>query len=70
MILFLFRFDVIYDGPTSNGAITDLSEMVKCRINLPATDMVSPQLMNTAVYTWAYGEPSIQLNEDSCVLLK
>ncbi|XP_030855913.1 uncharacterized protein LOC105440471 [Strongylocentrotus purpuratus] len=64
-----YIFDVIYDGPTANGAITDLSEMVKCRINLPATDMVTPQLMMTGVYTWAYGEPSIQLDEDSCVML-
>ncbi|XP_041460921.1 uncharacterized protein LOC121412078, partial [Lytechinus variegatus] len=64
-----YVFDVIYDGPTATGAITDLSEMVKCRINLPATDMVTPQLMKTAVYTWAYGEPSIPLDEDSCVML-
>eukprot|EP00057_Strongylocentrotus_purpuratus_P014495 XP_011668969.1 PREDICTED: uncharacterized protein LOC105440471 [Strongylocentrotus purpuratus] len=65
-----YVFNVIYDGPTANGAITDLSEMVKCRINLPATDMVTPQLMKTGVYTWAYGEPSIHLDEDSCVMLK
>ena len=67
---FVPRFGVIYDGPTATGAITDMSEMVKCRINLIATDMVTPQLMKTGVYTWAYGEPSIQLDDDSCVVLK
>eukprot|EP00057_Strongylocentrotus_purpuratus_P014470 XP_011668944.1 PREDICTED: uncharacterized protein LOC100890124 [Strongylocentrotus purpuratus] len=64
-----YVFGAIYDGPTASGAITDMSEMVKCRINLIATDMVTPQLMKTGVYTWAYGEPSLQLDEDSCVVL-
>ncbi|XP_071499468.1 uncharacterized protein MT2135-like [Diadema antillarum] len=64
-----YVLDAIYDGPTRVGVITDLSEMVKCRINLPATDMVSPQLMETAVFTWAKGEPSLELDEDSCIML-
>ncbi|XP_072173888.1 uncharacterized protein MT2135-like [Diadema setosum] len=62
-------FHVFYDGPTEVGVITDLSEMVKCRINLPAIDMVSPQLMETAVFTWAKGEPSLELDGDSCIML-
>ena len=64
------RSDIIYDGPTSAGVTTELSEMVKCGINLPSTDMVTPQLMATGVFTWAYGEPSLELNENTCVKLK
>ncbi|XP_071499467.1 uncharacterized protein MT2135-like [Diadema antillarum] len=62
-------FYAYYDGPTRVGVIKDLSEMVKCRINLPAIDMVSPQLMETAVFTWAKGEPRLELDGDSCIML-
>ncbi|XP_071477090.1 uncharacterized protein MT2135-like [Diadema antillarum] len=64
-----YVFDVIYDGPTSSGVITDLTEHVKCAVNFPSTDMVHPQLMETAVFTWAKGEPSLELQENSCVML-
>ena len=62
--------NLIYDGPTSSGIILDLGEMVKCGINFPSTDMANPQLMETAVYTWGKGEPSLKLDEHTCVLLK
>ncbi|XP_071499466.1 uncharacterized protein [Diadema antillarum] len=64
-----YGFNIIYDGPSVAGVTTDLSEMVKCRITYPAVDMVTPQLMATAVFTWAPGEPSLDLDETTCVLL-
>ena len=60
----------IYSGPERVGVVFDLTEMVKCRIDCPSNDMVTPQLMETAVYTWAKGEPSLALDKQTCVLLK
>ncbi|PIK58797.1 hypothetical protein BSL78_04256 [Apostichopus japonicus] len=58
-----------YDGPTRVGVITDLSDMMKCRIEFPACDHVNPELIKTAVYTWAESEPSVPLTRNSCVMI-
>lgn len=42
---------------------------MKCGVTYPAADQVNPVLLATAVFTWAEGEPSKPLTEQSCVLL-
>ncbi|XP_033106607.1 uncharacterized protein LOC117108628 [Anneissia japonica] len=63
------HYGIAYDGPTQVGTIQDLTEFVKCRIQFPAVDPVTPQVMATAVFTWASGQPKKTLTEESCVYL-
>ncbi|XP_071961354.1 uncharacterized protein [Antedon mediterranea] len=63
------HYRIAYDGPTQVGTTLDLSEFVKCRIQFPAVDPITPQVMATAVFTWASGQPSRPLTEGACVYL-
>nr|XP_054750591.1 uncharacterized protein LOC129256403 [Lytechinus pictus] len=66
---FLFENDYI-DGPTRVGIMESFSEFIKCGIQFPAGDQVHPQLMETAVYTWAKGEPATPITDStSCIML-
>ncbi|XP_071806953.1 uncharacterized protein MT2135-like [Asterias amurensis] len=56
-----------HDGPSTTGVIFDFSEYVKCRVQNPATDMITPELVSTAVFTWAEGEPTAPPTSESCV---
>ncbi|XP_078365594.1 uncharacterized protein LOC144649877 [Oculina patagonica] len=58
-----------WDGPKETGVILDYSRFMKCGVTYPAADQVNPVLLETAVFTWAKGEPSKPLTETSCVLL-
>lgn len=64
------HWPLISDGPTNVGVVTDYWELLKCRIQYPAGDHVNPQLMKTAVFTWAEGEPSSPLLSNTCVMMK
>ncbi|XP_071784442.1 uncharacterized protein MT2135-like [Asterias amurensis] len=61
------HYGPIYDGVTSTGVILDFTEFIKCRIQYPATDFITPSLIQTALFTWAKGEPSGTLTSESCV---
>ena len=58
-----------WDGPKETGVILDFSRFMKCGVTYPAADQVNPVLLATAVFTWAEGEPSKALTEQSCVFL-
>lgn len=58
-----------WDGPKKTGVIHDFFQFMKCGVTYPAADQVNPVLLATAVFTWAKGEPSEQLTNESCVLL-
>lgn len=58
-----------WNGPKETGVILDFSRFMKCGVTYPAADQVDPVLLATAVFTWAEGEPSKPLTEDSCVLV-
>ncbi|PIK53576.1 hypothetical protein BSL78_09494 [Apostichopus japonicus] len=63
------HYPIFWDGPTQTGVTTDLTEVMKCHIQYPAMDFVNQQLLKTAVFTWAAGEPSQNLEEESCIYL-
>lgn len=58
-----------WNGPKETGVILDFSRFMKCGVTYPAADQVNPVLLETAVFTWAQGEPSEPLTQASCVLL-
>ena len=60
---------MFWNGPKETGVILDFSRFMKCGVTYPAADQVNPVLLATAVFTWAEGEPSKPLTEQSCVLL-
>ncbi|XP_071818112.1 uncharacterized protein MT2135-like [Apostichopus japonicus] len=62
------HYPIVYDGP-SGGIMYDFVDMVKCNVQWPASDMVHPQMMRTAVFTWAEGEPSQTLQSGTCIAL-
>ncbi|XP_071818113.1 uncharacterized protein MT2135-like [Apostichopus japonicus] len=63
------HYPIVYDGPTG-GIILDFKELVKCHIQWLSADMVHPQMMRTGVFTWAEGEPSLDLQSGTCVALR
>ena len=63
------RYGPLYDGPSKVGVILNFTNLLTCGVNFPAADQVTPELMKTAVYTWAENEPKVPLSTDSCVLL-
>jgi len=40
-----------------------------CGVSIPSADQINPELMKTAVFTWAEGEPKKPITESSCVIL-
>ena len=58
-----------WNGPKETGVIHNFLPFMKCGVTYPAADQVNPVLLATAVFTWAEGEPSNPLTEQSCVLL-
>ncbi|KAJ8047056.1 hypothetical protein HOLleu_05948 [Holothuria leucospilota] len=63
------HYPIFWDGPTQTGVVTDLTEVMKCHVQYPAMDFVNKQMLRTAVFTWADGEPSIPLTSESCIFL-
>ncbi|XP_038067017.1 uncharacterized protein LOC119737024 [Patiria miniata] len=61
------HYGPFYDGVTDTGIILDFTEFVKCRVEYPATDFITPDVVKTAIFTWAEGQPSEPLDADSCV---
>ena len=40
-----------------------------CGVSIPSADQINPELMKTAVFTWAEGEPKKPITESSCVVV-
>ncbi|XP_072176165.1 uncharacterized protein MT2135-like [Diadema setosum] len=63
------NYGPLWNGPKQTGVILDFTEFMKCGVQYPAADQVSPMLLRTAVWTWAEGQPSRSLSKASCVFL-
>ncbi|XP_054750824.1 uncharacterized protein LOC129256688 [Lytechinus pictus] len=63
------NYGPFWNGPKETGVILDFCEFMKCGIEYPAADQVNPTLLETAVWTWAKGEPNHPLTKQSCVFL-
>lgn len=58
-----------YNGIKDTGMITDFKKYLLCGINIPSADQINPELMSTAVFTWAPSEPKQPITDASCVIL-
>lgn len=59
----------LWNGIKSTGNIMDFKKYLFCGVNIPCADQINSELMKTAVFTWAEGEPKQPINESSCVVL-
>jgi hypothetical protein len=63
------QYGPFWNGPKRTGTILNYMEYLKCGVIYPAADQVNPDLLSTAIFTWAKNEPSTRLSRDSCVVL-
>ncbi|PFX28165.1 hypothetical protein AWC38_SpisGene7108 [Stylophora pistillata] len=59
----------VYNGIRSKGTIMDFKKYLLCGVGVLGADQINAELMKTAVFTWAEGEPKQAINESSCVML-
>ena len=58
-----------WNGDKETGTVLDFKEFLLCGITIPCADQINFELMKTAVFTWADGEPNRALTKESCVVL-
>ncbi|XP_031573619.1 uncharacterized protein LOC116307491 [Actinia tenebrosa] len=63
------EYGPFWNGPKKTGTILNYMEYLKCGVMYPAADQINPDLLNTAVFTWARNEPREKLSQQSCVVL-
>lgn len=63
------HYGPFYNGIKDTGVITDFKKYLLCDVNVPSADQIHPELMNTAIFTWAQNEPKKPITEESCVIL-
>ena len=59
----------LWNGIKQQGTIMDFTKYLLCGVNFPSADQINSELMKTAVFTWAEGEPKCPINESSCAVL-
>ena len=59
----------LWNGIKQQGTIMDFKKYLLCGVSFPSADQINSELMKTAVFTWAEGEPKHPINESSCVVL-
>ena len=59
----------VYNGIRNVGTIMDFKKYLMCGVGVLSADQINAELMETAVFTWAKGEPKQAINESSCVVL-
>lgn len=64
------KYGPFWNGPTRTGTIMNYMDYLKCGVIYPAADQVNPQLISTAVFTWADNEPRVRFSRDSCVIIR
>lgn len=63
------HYGPLWNGAKQTGIITNFKKYLLCGVNIPSADQISPELMKTAVFTWAEGEPKQPITESTCVIL-
>ena len=63
------RYGPLWNGAKEAGMIMDFKKYLLCGVSIPSADQINPELMKTAVFTWAEGEPKKPITESSCVIL-
>ena len=58
-----------WNGIKQQGTIMDFKKYLLCGVSFPSADQINSELMKTAVFTWAEGEPKHPINESSCAVL-
>ena len=59
----------LWNGIKQQGTIMDFKKYLLCGVSFPSADQINSELVKTAVFTWAEGEPKHPINESSCVVL-
>ena len=59
----------LWNGVKQQGTIMDFKKYLLCGVSFPSADQINSELMKTAVFTWAEGEPKHPINESSCTVL-
>lgn len=63
------HYGPLWNGAREIGTITDFKKYLLCGVNIPCADQINPELMKTAIFTWAEGEPNQPITESTCVVL-
>lgn len=63
------KYGPFWNGPSRTGTVMNYMDYMKCGVVYPAADQVNPQLIETAVFTWAENEPRVRLSRDTCVII-
>lgn len=63
------EYGPFWNGPKKTGTILNYMEYLKCGVVYPAADQINPNLLNTAIFTWARNQPISRLSRKSCVVL-
>ena len=63
------NYGPFWNGPKKAGTILDFKKYLLCGVAIPSADQINAELMKTAVFTWAEGEPRQPITYSSCVIL-
>ena len=63
------QYGPFWNGPKQTGVVLDYQKFMKCVVNYIGADQVNPQLLESAVFSWAHGEPRQPLTNASCIVL-
>lgn len=63
------HYGPLWNGAKQAGTIMDFNKYLLCGVNIPSADQINPELMKTAIFTWAEGERKQPVTESSCVVL-
>ena len=63
------NYGPFWNGPKKAGTILNFKKYLLCGVAIPSADQINTELMKTAVFTWAEGEPRQPITYSSCVIL-
>ena len=63
------NYGPFWNGPKKAGTILNFKKYLLCGVAISSADQINTELMKTAVFTWAEGEPRQPITYSSCVIL-
>ena len=63
------HYGPLWNGAKQTGIITDFKKYLLCGAKILCADQINPELMKTAVFTWAEGEPRQPFTVSTCAIL-